>query len=48
MVEIVIDDRLDAITMSIESVRTIMDAVRAKEIIDVWATGVKRCLSYSV
>jgi len=48
MVEIVIDDRLDAITMSIESIRTIMDVVRAKEIIDVWATGVKRCLSYSV
>lgn len=48
MVEIVINDKLDAITMSIESVGTIMDAARAKEIIDIWATGVKRCLSYSV
>lgn len=45
MVDIVINEKLDAITMSIESARAIMDAVRAKEIIDVWATGVKRCLS---
>jgi hypothetical protein len=48
MVEIVINDKLDVITMSIESVRAIMDAVRAKEIIDIWATRVKHCLSYSV
>lgn len=45
MVDIVINEKLDAITMSIESAQTIMDAVRAKEIIDAWATGVKRCLS---
>lgn len=44
MVDIVINEKLDAITMSIESVRAIMDAVHAKEIIDVWATEVKRCL----
>ncbi|KAH0827172.1 hypothetical protein J3R83DRAFT_4863 [Lanmaoa asiatica] len=48
MVDIVINTKLDVITMSIESSRAIMDAVRAKEIIDVWATGVKRCLSCSV
>lgn len=48
MVEIVINDKLDAIAMSIESVGAIIDAVRAKEIIDIWATRVKRCLSYSI
>lgn len=45
MVDIVINEKLDAITMSIESTRSIMDAVRAKEIIDAWAMGVRRCLS---
>lgn len=46
MVDIVINEKLDVITISIESIGTIMDVVRAKEIIDVWATRVKRCLSH--
>ncbi|KAG8217719.1 hypothetical protein J3R82DRAFT_5877 [Butyriboletus roseoflavus] len=48
MVDIVINEKLDAVTMSIESIRAIMDVVRAKEIIDIWATRVRRCLSHMV
>lgn len=44
MVDIVINDNLDAITMSIESAQWIMDSVRAKEIIDAWGMKVKHCL----
>jgi len=45
MIDIVINEELDLITMSIESAQAIMDNVRAKEMIDEWATRVKHCLS---
>ncbi|KAG9318679.1 hypothetical protein JVU11DRAFT_774 [Chiua virens] len=45
MIDIVINGQMDTITMSIESTPTIMDAARAKETIDIWATSVQRCLS---
>ncbi|KAF9227677.1 hypothetical protein BS17DRAFT_726077 [Gyrodon lividus] len=45
MVDIVINEELDAITMSVESAPTILDATHALEVITTWAAIVERCLS---
>ncbi|KAF9246318.1 hypothetical protein BU15DRAFT_39806 [Melanogaster broomeanus] len=45
MVDIVINEELDAITMSIESAPTILDIQHAMEVIEAWAAMVGSCLS---
>jgi hypothetical protein len=45
MVDIVVNEELDAVTMSVESAPAVLDVTHALEVIQVWAAMVKRCLS---
>ncbi|KAF8844469.1 AMP-binding-domain-containing protein [Paxillus ammoniavirescens] len=45
MVDIVINEELDAVTMSVESAPAVLDVTHALEVIQVWAAMVKRCVS---
>ncbi|KIJ69297.1 nonribosomal peptide synthetase [Hydnomerulius pinastri MD-312] len=45
MIDIIINEKLDAITMSVESASAIMDDTHAMEVIKTWASMVEHCLS---